>query len=106
MPGGSLLATPAMSGGLFAIGAKWWRMVGEYDMGMKIWGGENIEFSVRIWACGGKIFVVPCSRIGHVFRSVWFPYVWPEGQGKTVFKNKLRFIRVRDLDFFFFFDLV
>ncbi|CAD6185997.1 unnamed protein product [Caenorhabditis auriculariae] len=60
--------SPAMSGGLLAIRRDYFKEIGEYDMGMEIWGSENIELSLKVWLCGGRVLVAPCSRIGHVFR--------------------------------------
>jgi polypeptide N-acetylgalactosaminyltransferase len=65
--------TPAMSGGIFAIWRDFWEHTGKYDPAMREWGGEHIEMSLRVWRCGGRIAMVPCSRIGHRFRSS-FPY--------------------------------
>lgn len=61
--------TPVLSGGIFAIWREHWERVGTYDEGMNEWGGEHIEMSLRTWRCGGRIEIVPCSRIGHLFRS-------------------------------------
>ncbi|XP_017738806.1 PREDICTED: probable polypeptide N-acetylgalactosaminyltransferase 8 [Rhinopithecus bieti] len=42
--------------------------IGSLDGGMLIYGGENVELSLRVWQCGGKIEILPCSRIAHLER--------------------------------------
>ncbi|XP_004643649.1 probable polypeptide N-acetylgalactosaminyltransferase 8 [Octodon degus] len=42
--------------------------IGALDDGMLVYGGENVELSLRVWQCGGKIEVLPCSRVGHLER--------------------------------------
>jgi len=61
--------TPALSGGIFGIWRDFWEKSGTYDVNMTEWGGEHIEMSLRTWRCGGRIEIVPCSRMGHVFRN-------------------------------------
>lgn len=81
-----------MAGGLFAIDREYFVELGEYDPGMDIWGGENLEISFRIWMCGGRIELIPCSRIGHVFRRRR-PY-GSEDQRDTLLRNSLRVAHV------------
>jgi polypeptide N-acetylgalactosaminyltransferase len=64
------LTIPIMPGGLFSISRNFFEHIGWYDDGLKIWGGENLEMSLKVWMCGGRIEILPCSRIGHIFKSV------------------------------------
>ncbi|XP_004430828.2 PREDICTED: inactive polypeptide N-acetylgalactosaminyltransferase-like protein 5 [Ceratotherium simum simum] len=60
------IRSPAMAGGIFAINRHYFNEIGQYDKGMNLWGGENLELSLRIWMCGGQLFILPCSRVGHI----------------------------------------
>ena len=42
--------------------------LGGFDPGMKVWGTEQIELSVKVWLCGGRVEMIPCSRVVHMFR--------------------------------------
>ncbi|MCP9257592.1 Polypeptide N-acetylgalactosaminyltransferase [Dirofilaria immitis] len=91
-----------MSGGLLAIDRKYFHAMGEYDIGMEIWGAENIEMSIRIWLCGGSILVAPCSHVGHVFR-MRRPYKSKPGIDTKLY-NSVRTVKVwfDDYDKYFY----
>lgn len=61
--------SPGTSGGILAIRAEWFRSLKFWDPGMLQWGGDHFELSHKVWRCGGLIEIVPCSRIGHLFRD-------------------------------------
>ncbi|KAG9508853.1 Polypeptide N-acetylgalactosaminyltransferase 3, partial [Fragariocoptes setiger] len=87
--------TPIMAGGLFSIDREYFVHLGQYDAHMDIWGGENIELSLRLWQCGGEVRIVPCSHVAHIFRKS-SPYTFREGRevAEVLYTNLARVAEV------------
>ncbi|XKL65546.1 hypothetical protein PGB90_008966 [Kerria lacca] len=84
--------SPTMAGGLFSIDKNFFELLGTYDSGFDIWGGENLELSFKTWMCGGTLEIVPCSHVGHIFRKR-SPYKWRSGVN-VLKKNSIRLAKV------------
>jgi len=70
------MATATTIGCALAIDRQFFFELGAFDDGMLIWGGENLELSVRAWTCAGGVYISPCSRVAHLFRRM-LPYRVP-----------------------------
>jgi len=90
------IRTPTIAGGLLSIDRQWFFDIGGYDPGLEIWGTENLELSFKTWMCGGQLLIVPCSRVGHVFRSK-SPYTFPGPPGSDVLTAARNNGRVADV---------
>ncbi|XP_040827926.1 polypeptide N-acetylgalactosaminyltransferase 5 [Ochotona curzoniae] len=88
-----IIRCPVMAGGLFSIDRNYFFELGTYDPGLDVWGGENMELSFKVWMCGGEIEIIPCSRVGHIFRND-NPYSFPKDRIKTVERNLVRVAEV------------
>ncbi|KAK3088178.1 hypothetical protein FSP39_015729 [Pinctada imbricata] len=64
------IKSPGVQGMLFGSNRTFFQSLGGFDLGMKIWGAEQYELSVKTWMCGGSIEMIPCSHAAHVYRGL------------------------------------
>ncbi|XP_078210384.1 polypeptide N-acetylgalactosaminyltransferase 15 isoform X3 [Callithrix jacchus] len=65
----SPIRSPVVPGEVVAIDRHYFQNTGAYDPLMSLRGGENLELSFKAWLCGGSIEILPCSRVGHIYRN-------------------------------------
>jgi len=83
--------SPAMAGHCFAFTKRWFDESGGLDDGMEKWGGENIEFSLRTWLCGGSVEIIRESTTAHWFKTGFVNYSM---DGRSLLHNKARIAEV------------
>jgi polypeptide N-acetylgalactosaminyltransferase len=79
-------------GMMVAMRKEFFLQLGGFDTGMEIWGSEHMELSTKVWLCGGIVQMIPCSKIGHLYRGAHWQKIYPDA--KYIWKNILRFILV------------
>lgn len=67
---------PILPGACLAVPTRIFRQVGGFDDGLRTWGFEDIEWSIRMWLMGYRLGTTPNTMIRHVFRQV-HPYTVP-----------------------------
>ncbi|XP_055985267.1 polypeptide N-acetylgalactosaminyltransferase 15 [Sorex fumeus] len=65
----SPIRTPVVPGGVVAVDRHHFLNTGAYDPLLSLRGSENLELSLKAWLCGGSVEILPCSRVGHIYRS-------------------------------------
>ncbi|RLW11550.1 hypothetical protein DV515_00001642 [Chloebia gouldiae] len=83
----SPIRSPAVAGAVVAMDRHYFQNTGAYDSDMTMWGAENLELSIRTWLCGGSVEIIPCSRVGHVYRN-HFPHTF--SYEEAIVRNKIR----------------
>ncbi|XP_004939447.2 polypeptide N-acetylgalactosaminyltransferase 15 isoform X2 [Gallus gallus] len=83
----SPIRSPAVAGAVVAMDRHYFQNIGAYDSDMTMWGAENLELSIRTWLCGGSVEIIPCSRVGHVYRH-HIPHAF--SYEEAIVRNKIR----------------
>ncbi|XP_073818867.1 putative polypeptide N-acetylgalactosaminyltransferase 13 isoform X2 [Musca autumnalis] len=89
--------SPTFAGGVFLISRNWFFKLKAFNTRLEVWGGESLEFSLKLWLCGGEIHIVPCSRVGHIFRKEHI-FKFPDNDGQGIYLRNSKVIAETWLD--------
>ncbi|XP_060570230.1 polypeptide N-acetylgalactosaminyltransferase 1-like [Ruditapes philippinarum] len=81
-----------LQGMMMVMRKDFFQELGGFDPGMRVWGSEQMEVSVKVWMCGGVVEIIPCSKVGHMYRIT----PWGANDPKNDFHslNKARMVQV------------
>uniref|UniRef100_A0A4W2E3K4 Polypeptide N-acetylgalactosaminyltransferase n=1 Tax=Bos indicus x Bos taurus TaxID=30522 RepID=A0A4W2E3K4_BOBOX len=65
----SPIRSPVVPGGVVAVDRHYFQNTGAYDPLLSLQGGGNLELSLKTWLCGGSVEILPCSRVGHLYKN-------------------------------------
>ncbi|XP_023571489.1 polypeptide N-acetylgalactosaminyltransferase 15 [Octodon degus] len=65
----SPIRSPVVPREVVAMDRHYFQNTGAYDPLMSLRGGENLELSFKAWLCGGSVEILPCSRVGYIYRN-------------------------------------
>lgn len=64
---------PTVVGCCWILPRRFYYQVGGFDLGLRRWGCENIDLTLKAYAAGGACYLEPSVLVGHLFRGE-FPY--------------------------------
>lgn len=67
--GQSLTAVPVLPGGCLAVTKEAFAAVGGFDQGFRVYGFEDVEFTLKLWLFGFSAYINPAVTVRHIFRE-------------------------------------
>jgi glycosyltransferase involved in cell wall biosynthesis len=77
---------PYAGGACIAVKKMMFDEIGQFDSGIRFWGGADYELSLRTWLLGHRVLCDTSIEVAHVFRHA-FPY---KVEWRDIYYNKIR----------------
>jgi glycosyltransferase involved in cell wall biosynthesis len=75
--GRAFYESPALIGCAFAVPRELYDKLCGFDVGMRYWGAEDLDFGLKCWLMGYRILHDPEAIVGHSFRETFANYSVP-----------------------------